>query len=161
MKKLTAVSDTGPILHLCEISLLSALDIFSRIIIPYEVNDELKKYNINFKRLDILNLGAKYKDRAFQLVNEFDIDLGEAEALSLFLQEKPDLFLTDDLNARAVANAYGIEAHGSVGIILRAYKEKIIKKQTAIKAVTALYEDSSLFITKDIIGYIISEIEKA
>ena len=37
-----AISDTGPIIHLTEIELITALDIFSSILIPEEVSNELR-----------------------------------------------------------------------------------------------------------------------
>jgi len=78
----------------------------------------------------------------------------------LALQEKADYFLTDDLDARTVANVHGVEAHGTVGIILRAFREKIISKEKAIEKLNGLYAISSLFITKDLIDHIVKSINE-
>jgi len=56
--------------------------------------------------------------------------LGEAQAIAPALQLKADYFLTDDLDARTVSTIHSIEAHGTAGIILRAFREKIIDKKT-------------------------------
>ena len=41
-----AVSDTGPIIHLTEINLIKVFDIFSAVLIPEEVERELKNSKI-------------------------------------------------------------------------------------------------------------------
>ena len=157
------ISDTGPLIHLSEIDLIKALDAFKEIYIPEDVNNELKRNRIDknvFNNVKIANLGPKFKDVAEIMVNKFSLDLGEAQAIALSLQEKADYFLTDDLGARTVANAHNIEAHGTVGIILRAFREKIINKKLALEKINELYTSSSLFITRDLIDQIIKSINE-
>ena len=154
-----AVSNTGPILHLNEIGLIKALDVFKEVCIADEVKNELIKSKISIpKKMNLINLKPQFKDVAEILVNKFSLHLGEAQSIALALQEKADYFLTDDLDARTVANVHGVEAHGTVGIVLRAFREKIINKEIAIKKVHELYTISSLFITKDIVNQIINSI---
>ena len=155
-----AVSNTGPMLHLNEISLIKALDVF-QVYIAEEVKSELIRNKINIpKCIKLISLKPQFKDVAEILVNKFSLDLGESQSIALALQEKVDYFLTDDLDARTVANVHGIEAHGTVGIILRAFREKIINKETAIKKMKELHTSSSLFITKDLINQIITSINE-
>ena len=157
------ISDTGLLIHLSEIDLIKALDAFKEIYIPEDVNNELKRNRIDknvFNNVKIANLGPKFKDVAEIMVNKFSLDLGEAQAIALSLQEKADYFLTDDLDARTVANAHNIEAHGTVGIILRAFREKIINKKLALEKINELYTSSSLFITRDLIDQIIKSINE-
>ena len=166
LKGMKAVSNTGPILHLLEIDLTKALKIFKSIYIPNEVYEELSKKQLKdklkkIKKIKVLKLNSKFKDTSKLFCEQNFIDLGEAEAISLALQEKIKLFLTDDLEARNIAKEYNLEAHGTIGILLRAFKEKVIDKKTAIKGVRELYEKSFLFITKDLVDYIINEINKS
>ena len=86
------------------------------------------------------------------------MDLGEAEAIALTHQEKADYFLTDDLDARNVAITHSIKTRGTIGIISRAFREKIISKETAISKVRELQNKSSLFITQDLINEILGAI---
>ena len=74
------------------------------------------------------------------------------------MQEKVDYFLTDDLDARNVAIKYNLQVHGTIGIMLRAFRERIIDKKTAIEKVNELYIKSSLFITKDLVDNVIKAI---
>ncbi|MBI2574551.1 hypothetical protein HYV82_01575 [Candidatus Woesearchaeota archaeon] len=156
------VSNTGPFIHLLEVDLASALRAFGEVYVPEEVKNELKRNKITldaFRGVKILPLQPKFKDVAEILVNKFSLDLGEAQAIALALQEKADYFLTDDLDARTVAGVHGVEAHGTVGIILRAFRNKIIDKEMAIKNVKELYASSSLFITKELTDFVIKSIE--
>ncbi len=154
-----AVSNTGPILHLSEIDSTNCLNIFSRILIPKEVENELVKNKIPIPRkVKVAALNSKAKDNVKILTYQYNLDLGESEAISLALQEKSDYFLTDDLEARQIAKKYNIEVHGTIGIILRSFREKILDKKTAIEKVRQLKADSSLFITQDLIGEIILSI---
>src|SRR3989338_9321415 len=99
-----AVSDTGPILHLYEIDLLKVLDIFSVVTISEIIKDELKRHRIKINsKIKVVDIIDKSKDNMKLLTNQYDLDLGEASAISLALQEKADYFLTDDLEARNVA----------------------------------------------------------
>lgn len=157
---ISAVSNTGPIIHLSEISLLNAFHIFSAMSIPEAVAKELNKNKIKVhKKIKILNLRPEWKDRVNVLMGQHNLDLGESEAIALALQEKSDYFLTDDLDARSVALNYSIKVHGTIGIILRAFKEKIIDKKTAINKINELYTGSSLFITINLIKQVINSIE--
>lgn len=156
------VSNTGPLMHLSEIDLVEALTAFQEVCIAEEVKNELKRNKISedvLKGATLVNLKGKFKDVAEVLVNKFSLDLGEAQSIALALQERVDYFLTDDLDARKVAAAHNIEAHGTVGIILRAFREKIISREKTAEKVKELYTKSSLFITKPLINEVIKSIE--
>ena len=155
------VSDTGPVIHLSEINLVKVFDIFSEVIIPEEVERELKNNKTPlFKKIRTLKLLPDFKDKVKVLTNQENLDLGEAFAIVLAMQEKIDLFLTDDLDARNVAIKYNFQVHGTIGIILRAFRERIIDKKIAIEKVNELYAKSSLFITKDLVENVINAIKE-
>ena len=156
-----AVSNTGPLIHLYEIKLLEVLDIFSSVVIPFAVKTELDKFKVKIpNKIKIINLEGNSKDTVFLLSNQYSLDIGEASAISLAIQEKADYFLTDDLEAREVARKYGLKVHGSIGIVLRAFKDKLIDKNMALNKIKSLRDNSSLYITKDLIDYILNEIER-
>jgi len=71
---------------------------------------------------------------------------GEAEALALANELKPDWFLTDDAAARLIADALGIEAHGSLGVVLWAAANRLVKKTEAELFLAGL-ESSSLWLS--------------
>ena len=71
---------------------------------------------------------------------------GEAQALALALETKPDWFLTDDAGARLMAESLGIETHGSIGIILWSAATRLIQKPEAETQLAEL-EKSSLWMS--------------
>jgi len=146
-----AVSDTGPLLHLSEIQCQNALDIVQQLLVPPEMNLELRKRQVALDRIQVIGLTAKGKDRSKILVQEYSLDLGEAEAIALALQEQISLFLTDDLDARTTAKKYNLEVHGTLGILARAYREGIFSKEETFSKIDLLYNSSSLFITKGLV----------
>jgi len=154
-----AVSDTGPVIHLSEINLAKVFDIFQEVAIPEEVEKELKNLKVSiFKKIKILKLLPDYKDKVKVLTNQENLDLGEAFAIVLAMQEKADYFLTDDLDARNVALKYNLQVHGTIGVILRAFRDKIIDKKIAMEKVNELHSKSSLFITKDLVDGVLRSI---
>jgi predicted nucleic acid-binding protein len=67
------------------------------------------------------------------------------------LQEKANYFLIDDLDARQIVKDYNLEIYGSIGIILRSFRESIVSQDKAIDRIRELKSKSSLFITQDLI----------
>jgi predicted nucleic acid-binding protein len=67
-------------------------------------------------------------------------------ALALALEIKSDWFLTDDAAARLMAESLGIETHGSIGVVLWAAADKLVKKAEAETCWSGL-EKSSLWMS--------------
>ena len=96
-QRLTAIADSGPIIHLAEISCLSILSIFEELHVPDAVWAE------TVKRLKLLPVG-------------------------------------------------------SLGIIAKAYKLGKISMSDAQSHIIALYEESSLFVTREIVEMAIEQL---
>lgn len=155
------ISNTGPIIHLSEIDAIKAFSIFKNILIPREVMKETIKNRFRVPRsIKVMRLEGKYKDYAQLIMDRYSLDSGEAHSIALAFQEKSGLFLTDDIEARTIAEIYDIEVHGTLGILLRAFRENIFDQNTVSKKIIKLYDSSSLFITKDLINYALAEIKK-
>ncbi len=107
-----------------------------------------------------MDLNNKCRDYSVILIKEHYLDIGEAEAISLLKQENIQYFFTDDWYARDVAKEFKLQVHGTLGIVIRAYREGMINKSTAYKIMDNLYKDSSLFITSKIINKGKSMLEK-
>ncbi|MFQ6052600.1 MAG: hypothetical protein ACE5K4_13055 [Candidatus Hydrothermarchaeota archaeon] len=162
---LEAVSDSGPLIHLAEIHRFELLEIFSKIYIPKKVYEEvcvagkpgsedLQKAK-NVEILEVSDIGKIKKE-----LENFSLNEGELHALSLCVELGKLIFLTDDLDAREAGKNLGLEVHGSVGIIARAYREGLITLEEAEKALNDLYIISKLFITKAIVDEAIEELRK-
>ncbi|MBU0502175.1 MAG: hypothetical protein ABIH69_05770 [bacterium] len=158
-----AVSDSGPLIHLAQISKFDLLDVFPKIYIPEEVYSEVSASDASLKeKIDKAKNVEKNRisPQPIGKLEKYNLDLGELQAISLCQKLDKKLFLTDDLDAREASLEVGLEPHGSVGIIVLAYRRKHINLESAEKAMYDLYEVSNLFITKSIIDIGISELKK-
>ncbi|MFA4820293.1 MAG: hypothetical protein WC613_05045 [Candidatus Aenigmatarchaeota archaeon] len=161
-----AVFDAGPLIHLSQISALDALRLVNKAIIPYGVFEEIKfdSQNVQLKKrlernIKIIYMSKDSNDMAKILSEKYSLGLGESQAIVLAKQENVKLIFTDDLDARTVAKSFGFEVHGTIGLVLRSYKEKFLAKKRAISIVRDLEEKSTLFLTSDLVEYILKEIK--
>jgi len=136
------------------------------ILIPQEVFDEVCKFEAlgskevrKSENISVHNLTGDSKNLVKRIVLAYELNIGEAAAIALARQEDVLLFFTDDLDARFVASSLGLTVHGTVGILLRAFHEKMLTKDEVISKVRMLETQSSLFITRDLINFIIKELK--
>lgn len=157
---INAVSDTGPLYHLSQIKTMEVFVLFSPLAIPPEVEKELAKYKVPVPSfVKTIQLEPKTKDFINLLAFQFELDLGEAEAIALVRQENAHLFFTDDLDARQTAKDLGIVVHGSVGILLRAFREGRLSKKEATEKIRAL-QTTTLYITSELIEQAVRSMEE-
>jgi predicted nucleic acid-binding protein len=151
MKRL--VADTGPILHLHEAGALPLLPLIGEIFLPPLVITELHAHAPGlwpdampaWAKLEPISSHAQ--QRALEWKSAGLLHGGEAEALSLAIEIKPDWFLTDDAAARLMAESLGMEARGSLGVVLWVAAKRLISKTEAQTHLTAL-ENSSLWMSR-------------
>lgn len=141
------VSDTGPVLHLHETHALRLLEQTGEVVVPPAVERELggriSSWPSDRPRWLVV---AELTDAAQQESRGWTggdlLDLGEAEALALARQLGVDWFLTDDTAARVIATRFGIEVHGSLGIVLGAAAMGKLDKQEARRCLESLFRSS-------------------
>ena len=147
----SVVCDTGPILHLSEANALHLLEPAGRIVVPPAVHEELAGWmpswperKPDWLRLHDLNPQAATESRG--LWEAGILDRGEADALALARQLHADWFLTDDAAARLLAEQLGLEAHGSLGVVLWAAATGRLDRHQADQSLKALF-GSSLWVS--------------
>ncbi len=150
------VADTGPLLHLLEAHLLDLLKLTGDVYIPPAVASEISRLAANWPSLQIdwIVVTPLIEPHGSQSVAWREarlLDPGEAEALALARQLSADWFLTDDAAARVMAGELGIEAHGSLGIVLWAAATGRLNREEAMDALDQLAQ-SSLWISARILG---------
>ena len=126
------ISDTSCISALVRIGRLELLqNVFQQIVIPQKVHDELLK--LNDFGVDTTIFAAQSWIQILQpqptsllksLLSE--LDEGEAYAIALGLELHADIFLTDDMLARKVAEKHHFTVIGIGGILIRAKKAGFI-----------------------------------
>ena len=118
------VSDTSAITSLIQIGEETILHrLFSRVIIPPAVRDELLQFHQTLPGfLEIVE--PAQKKRVIELLEE--LDAGESEAIALAEETGPDYLLIDDLAARTVAIAKGLPVIGLLGVLVKAKRSRAI-----------------------------------
>jgi len=129
------ISNASPLIALSKISELDILrDLFGKIIIPkavyIEVIEEGKyKYNITElerfinEYVDIIDVENIEEVKNLQKF----LDYGEAEVLILAKETDADLLILDNKEPRIYAKNMGFKIIGTIGIIILAYKNKLLK----------------------------------
>lgn len=118
------VSNTTPIINLAEIGLLDVLEgLFGKVVVPPAVVDELIAKRELFPK-------AGDAARCFEVVHPQDRLLvrgfasvahaGEAECLTLAMENPGSLLILDDLQARALASANSLPFTGTLGLLVEA-----------------------------------------
>ena len=130
-----AVSNTSPISNLAAIERLNLLvEQFGTVWIPPAVESELRNIPWPSARKQIEEAGRAgwlqtrpTSNAALTSLLSIELDRGEAEAIALALELKPDWLLIDERDGRAMARQLGVPMTGVVGILLRAKKLGRIK----------------------------------
>jgi predicted nucleic acid-binding protein len=159
-----AVVDAGPLIHLAEIKAWHALTVFSRLHLPHAVWAEtVEQGRISAESLayfqisqhTVVPLAVTQFSQAHDLTA---LHLGEQECLFLCQQLNVSLLLTDDLAARDAAKHLSLNPVGSLGVVVRAYRQALISLVDAEHFLSELYSVSSLFVTRNIVEIAIQQL---
>lgn len=144
------VCDTGPLIHLSEASVSHLLRLAGEVLVPPTVAAEFRNKLPERKLpgwIDVCELSMGSRIQVQRWIKKGVIDAGEAEAIGLALQEYSDWLLTDDAQARQFAEALGIEAHGSIGILLWAVANGHIGTRAEAHQMLKALKNSSLWVS--------------
>jgi predicted nucleic acid-binding protein len=154
-----ACSDTGPILQLRELGHIHLLRLFSKILITHNIKEELDRHKVKGFPKNV-ETKAVNKDQVALISQRFNLDMAESSGIFLSKSLKIPIFLTDDLEAREAAISLNLKPVGTIGVIIRCFRDKMISKHEAIIMLNEVYDKSSLFVTSQLIKYAIQEIKK-
>lgn len=161
------ISNSSPLILLAKINKLSVLErLYKKISVPYEVYAEVvtkgKKENYGDAALIekhinefifVMNINAEHKKEAEKLKNI--IGSGESEAIVLCLQENGKLLLIDNLEPRKIAQTKGIKCRSTPGILLEAFKRKVITFNEYESAIKELSKYA--WLSGDIVAYFLEK----
>jgi predicted nucleic acid-binding protein len=150
------VCDTGPFLHLVEAGCLDLLRHAGELHVPPAVQAELKHQNTHWPArtrgwVKISRLVSTHRSAAEAWCTAGLLHRGEAEAIELARQLYADWFLTDDAAARLVAQSCGLEAHGSLGVVLWSAAAGHLSRNRAESALNRLAQ-SSLWLSAHVLA---------
>ena len=158
-----AVADAVPLIHLSEIGGLTLLHVFDAIHIPYAVRLEISEHRKNISKEIHITSHNLPEAQISKFTNEERLEKlhsGEIECLYLCKQKGLPILLTDDLAVRDAAKSLQITPVGSLGIVIKAYKNDKISLAEAERHIIDLYSISSLFVTRSIVELVIEQLHK-
>ncbi|MEW5766021.1 MAG: hypothetical protein AB1797_00130 [bacterium] len=136
------VFDSSTIILLTKIEILDAflLNFPDRTLVSLKIKLEVEKGKredthliaklIKEKRIEVLR--PKQINLIQKLMEDFNIDVGEAEALTLALQEKNCIIATDDRNAIKACKALRLDFVTAIAVLIRVFEKRLIDRNEAL-----------------------------
>ena len=157
------IADAGPLIHLDELDNLEILSDFGEIIVPNTVWNEVEHHRPQAMQNEEVNLIQKnvinFSPQVNALTPLYTLHLGEQEALHLCLEYRNSLLLTDDTAARLAAKNIGVVAHGTLGILVRAIRQKSRTKHEVLALLRAIPAETTLHIRTSLLEEVIKDVE--
>ena len=129
---MVVISDTSPLVCLVHLNKLDLLDkLFKNVLIPDSLYNELFFSKIIDKDFLQKNSFIKIKNpKDTSLVKNLmqQLDIGEAEAIVLSIEEKPDFLIIDEAFGREIALSYNLSIKGTLGIFLLAKERNFVSE---------------------------------
>ena len=136
------VFDASTLILLAKVEILEtfALNFREKVVIPLGVKEEACRKEAeetplidNLLRNNTIRiLKVKESKMVKRLMSDFHINGGEAEAVSLALQEKAPIVATDDRNAIRACKMLKIDFTTAIAILIRTCEKNLIDKDEAI-----------------------------
>jgi len=162
-----AIADAGPLIHLYEVNSLDALQVFPSVAVPEVVwRETVGKGRVSVQGLEALPNLARVDldpDAVGTFVEQHSLQhlqAGEQACLALMDRRNADLIVTDDLGARDAARGLDRRPVGSLGVIVRFFREGYLPLSDAVERLRALQHDSTLFVTPEIVDMAIEQLQK-
>ena len=155
-----AVCDAGPLIHLSEIQQVSLLSQFEPLIVPESVIAEARTFSCPPALTIKVSRPSQSSLESLAILFSTRLDLGETDCLALCNEDRDAIFLTDDLRARKAADSLKIPVHGSVGVIVRAFRLGMISQAAAERALLDLGDARTLFVSRAIILSAVNALRK-
>lgn len=158
------VADAGPLIHLDELQCLGLLADFSEVRVPEAVWLEVEHHRPQALRRSEVpwrRCLPTASARVDALTTLYTLHAGEREALSLCLEFSGARLLTDDTAARLAAKTLAVEAHGTLGLLVRAIRRRQLNKTEVLALLSQIPERSSLHIRPGLLAEIIRQVADA
>ena len=149
------ISNTSPLIHLAKVGKLDLLKrLFKTVEIPPSVYNEVIKHPKNTETiiikkavdegwLRIRRIILKEPLKKFSTVAQ-----AELEVIALAIKGRKTAII-DDKTAVQIANIFDVEVNGTLFVILKAVKQKLLKKEEAIKIVNQMM-DNEFYLSSDV-----------
>lgn len=155
------VSNSTPLINFAAIGRLDILEaLFTTLVIPPAVEHELLERGHQYPsatEIQQTSFIVKHDIRNGMLRDALtrDLDIGEAEAITLALEQKAGLLLMDEIAGRMIAESYDLAFTGSIGCLIEAKQSGII---SAVKPLLdAMQQEARFWINSRLYTKILTE----
>lgn len=165
------VSNSSPLIYLAKLKKLMLLRaLFKEVVIPHEVYDEVAIRGKEGSFIDAvvveraktegwLHVESAPQEKELKAFSP-EIDIGEAAAILLARKINANLLLIDDASARIIAQSFGLNVKGTVFVLLRAYKKKMLTKEEVRKLMGRLIAEG-FRLSQELYVSVLEEIDNA
>jgi predicted nucleic acid-binding protein len=164
IKQSLVVADAGVLIHLDELGALDVLSDYDAVYVPDAVWLEVEHHRHQALQHKLVNLihcpPVSYSIKVNAISTLFTLHHGESEALTLCLNHKINTLLTDDTAARLAAKNLSINAHGSLGLLVRAVRRGLRTPAEVINLLIAIPQKTSLHIRPKLLNDVIEQVKK-
>ncbi len=142
MSRDVAVTDAGPLHYLAAISATDVLSkLFHRVLVPQSVVTELSAPRAPLAVRSFIThspawLVPQNDPTSLAAVDTARRGAGERAAIALALEAKADVFLCDDLEARALARTAELKVIGTLGLLIDAGSKRLLNFDAALTNLT-------------------------
>lgn len=160
---LLVVTDAGPLIHLDELECLELLADFSEVRVPEAVWREVEHHRplaLRNTKIPFVRCLPLASERVDALTALYTLHAGEHEALCLCLEFPGTLLLTDDTAARLAAKTLAVEAHGTLGLLVRAIRRRQLSKTHVLELLSQVPKRSTLHIRPTLLEEIIRQVDE-
>jgi predicted nucleic acid-binding protein len=163
------VTNSGPLIALAKLGLLGKLGLlYEKVAMPKAVYDEVVIKGFAKGCLDSLQVKlALHREYLFVMevknpnpkIKNLPLDKGEKEALNLALENEAAILLMDDMIAREHAKTFGFKVKGTLGVIVKAYREKLLSLNEVHIVFETIIKRNDIWIAKGLCQNILSRLK--
>jgi predicted nucleic acid-binding protein len=163
IKQTLVVADAGVLIHLDELDALDVLSDYDAVYVPNAVWLEVEYHRPQALQHKVVNLihcpAVPYSMKVNAMSALFTLHHGECEALTLCLNHTINTLLTDDTAARLAAKNLSLNAHGSLGLLIRAVRQKLRTPVEVVELLSAIPQKTSLHIKSKLLDDVIAQVK--
>lgn len=159
----TVVSNSGPLIALAKVNQIHLLyPLYGTVSIPAAVYEEAALAGLARGEADALSIEMAYLNRHLQVVEltenqlsagvtNLPLDWGEKYAIQLAINEKAELLLLDDLQARNEAKKFGFKIKGTLGVLVDAARQNLLTLPELELVFETIQKREDIWIAEDLL----------
>ena len=153
------IADTGALISLGHTHQIGLIEkVFGEFYMAEAVWEELNRYeNPQFDKSVLLDLHSRVL--SIEKVNHLSkiLDYGESESVILYQEINADFLLIDDGKARSIAEAFGVNCIGSVGLLIKARQMGLVEK---LRPTFVNWVNSGRYLSKKLLDKILEDMSE-